>query len=236
MFLSPLTLDSGTTQKIHKFLSMSVCGNAKESSVRRFFLSNLLFPVSALLDLAFSPTNLSGTRSKIFLRPSHALKFSVVHQTWLLGHLVISLHGMNHHSDQPSLVLFWVCGWDSFPGPIYCIALTIEWHLSLSAQSFQSLTAMPVCSRVTKIHPASFISSTKAGADTEEETNSVVSDEWDAGLLHSPNDLLLIDFHIQPLIEIAAELLKPKETSKTVALVHLYRQNILSQKTYQEGK
>lgn len=73
---------------------------------------------------------------------------------------------------------------------------------------------MPVCPRVTKIHPASFTSSINAGSDTEQETNSLVSDGWDLGLLHSPSDPLLIALHIKPLIETAAKLLKPKETSK----------------------
>lgn len=52
-----------------------VCDKTEESSFYRFLLSNLLFPVSAFLDLGFSP-NLSGTGSRIFLRLSHTLKFS----------------------------------------------------------------------------------------------------------------------------------------------------------------
>lgn len=45
--------------------------------------------------------------------------------TWFLGHLVTSVHGMNRPSGPSSLLLFWVCGWDSFPVPYSCMALTI---------------------------------------------------------------------------------------------------------------
>lgn len=93
--------------------------------------------------------------------------------TWFLGRLVTSVHGMNRPSGPSSLLLFWVCGWDSFPVPYSCMALTIALRVMpvTFTRSFQSLTAVSVCPRVIMIHPTSRTSSTKAGADPEQETS-----------------------------------------------------------------
>lgn len=126
--------------------------------------------MSAFLGLVdFSP-NLSETGSRIFLRLSHTLKFSQDHL--VPGRLVTPVHGMNHPSGPSSLLLFWVCGWDSFPIPYSCMALIIALGVTpvTISQSFRSLTAMSVCPRVMMIHPTSFTSPTKAGADPEQET------------------------------------------------------------------
>lgn len=91
-----------------------VCDKTEESSFYRFLLSNLLFPTSAFLDLGFSQTfqelEVGSFSDFPILWSSHKM-------TWFLGRLVTSVHGMNRPSGPSSLLLFWVCGWDSFPVP-----------------------------------------------------------------------------------------------------------------------
>lgn len=128
------------------------------------------FPTCSSLCLPSLALASPQTFRKLEVGLSHTLKFSQDHL--VPGHLVTPVHGMNHPSGPSSLLLFWVCGWDSFPIPYSCMGLTIVLGVTpvTFSWSFQSLTARSVCPRVILIHPTSFTSPTKAGADPEQET------------------------------------------------------------------